>query len=217
MKIIALTRAVLSAALLALTACAGDDGLGGLFASDSLTDGAADRIIPADTPEERGLRACFMATGIAELVKYRLLYFESTQGERDAARAALERMLAAIQVVRVSTASTLGDTSGDTVGDTAAASMWINTRMFYVGVDLVRAIEGTVKDRVLGAVRAALTGQIGDILSRLRVRAGQTALANQMVDDVQDYFAAEVHDRDWLARGWELCDDRARENLAALE
>ena len=178
----------------------------GLVGEGSFTRDAADQIIPAETPAERGLRACLATSVVSELITYRLQWFPSTVEERSDGRAAMETMLKTVQKVRSGMDPTLQD------------PFWVETEMFYVIFGLVHSVEGTLTDSVLETVGDALTGQVGDLLSTMRVRAGQVALANFMIEDIQRYFKQEnAGDADWLEHGWAMCESRVKSNITKLE
>ncbi|HEX9768460.1 MAG TPA: hypothetical protein VGA50_04715 [Kiloniellales bacterium] len=178
---------------------------GGLLGQDSVSREAADRLIPAETVAERGLRACLVTTVVSELMTYRVVWFGGTPDEKAQARAAMETMLAAVTLVRG-------------VPGAPVEPFWFETEMFYVIVGLVHGLEGTVKDQVLETVATALTGRVGGLVSTLRVRAGQAALAAVMVEDIQRFFQAEDKGTaEWLDRGWELCEGRVRTNIAKVQ
>lgn len=189
--------------LLVLPACETTDSM---FSSSTFTDAGADKIIPADTPAERSLRACLATAVLSELITYRVLWFESTAEERLGAATTMRQMFNAISQVRYTSE-----------GPDAEDPFWFQTQMFYVVAGMVRSVEGVITDSAMETIADALTGQVRDLLTTLRVRAGQVALANYMIEDIRRYFELDSRgEPEWFDTGWNMCEQRVNTNIGLL-
>ncbi len=169
---------------------------------ESLLDRMADNIVAAGTPEQRALRVCFFASVAAEVYSYRLRYYGAEPGELEAAFGSVSRLESAVARLQ-----------------TQERTLYFETEMFYTVVDIVRAVEGPVRDRALGLASTVAVFDWRGIARGLRTAGGQALLAGAMFRDAQAAAKAIEADTLTLAEGWAACRGRLaekRDQLAAM-
>ena len=198
--------------LLALTACGSLQDIvpGGLKAGapasnvaseseDAWLDRLADQIINADTPEGRALRMCFFNATAAELYTFRLTYYGSPIDEKRTAYGAVLSIQNSVQKLH-----------------SQSDPLWFETDMFYAGVDLIRAVEGPLRDRALGLATNAAGQNWKGLARSLREGAGQGFLASAMFRDARHAAdALEANSLD-MKTAWASCEGRIQRNLDIL-
>ena len=165
----------------------------------SLLDRMADRIVAAGTPEERALRICFFATVAAEVYVYRLRYFGAEPGELEAAFGSVARLESAVARLQAQ-----------------ERTLWFETEMFYVVVDILRAVEGPARDRALGLASRVATFDWRGIARGLRTAGGQALLADRMFADANAAAEAMKAGKVTLEEGWTACRERLAEKRGQL-
>lgn len=162
-------------------------------------DALADEIVNADTAAGRALRVCLLGAVAAELQTYRVLYYSEGRDPVLAAVGGIARMRSAVARIRAQ-----------------ADSLWFETEMFYASADIVRAVEGPLRDRARSAVRRALTLDWRGIARGLRQAGGQTLLASAMFRDARRAADLLKQGRLQPEEAWQSCQGRIAQNEAAL-
>lgn len=173
-------------------AAEGDDGSAWL---DDLADG----IVPADTAAGRAVRICLFSAVAAELYTFRLEYYGADLDEKSRAYGAITRL--ASSVARM---------------EAQQDSDWFETEVFYAAVGLVRAVEGPLRDRVLGGITQGMTGNWTALARGLREGVGQGWLGSRMFIDVRRIAARVEQDAAAAPAAWTSCKTRIQHNVEIL-
>lgn len=175
---------------------AGAEDAGG---ETSLLDRMADDIVAAGTPEQRALRVCLFSTVAAEVYVYRLLNYGGEAGELEGAYGTVARMAQSVKTLRAQ-----------------QATLWFEAEMFYAAAGIVRAVEGPVRDRALGAIGRVITQDWRGIARGLRTSAAQAALAGAMFRDARNAAEAIGSGAVTMEEAWDACQGRLDAKLAQL-
>ena len=178
---------------------AGATNAGDQEASDGVLDALADGIIQADTLEGRKLRVCFFAMAVSEAYTFRLTYYGADIDQKRIAYSAISGLANTVAKLRA-----------------ADGGLFARTDMFYVSVDLIRAVEGPLRDRALSAIGDAATWNWRGLARGLREGVGQGWLISAMIADAK--AAAELYDAGELSSeaAWQACEGRIALNQQVL-
>lgn len=187
-----------------LAGCVGQSPAAGLLdattpkaeeARQGLLDEIADRIVQADTVQERALRLCLFSVVATEVGVYRLVTFGAEPGEADQLFGGMRRIRDTVARLRA-------------IAEGPAGGIWVNTEVFYAVAQLTRAIEGPARSRTRALIGALLLQDLRSILKGVRTSAGQVALASAMMRDVK----AAAESSKPSAELWSACLMRLEDN-----